>query len=128
MIYIYVLCQPIIRLADPEFKDKWLSILHTESNHKSKWSLCMNLFSLLRRLNFVIFALFVYDNRLQVLSILVSNTMMIIYLIICRPLEGLNLNRLEIVNEYLIFCISVILIVYIMPDETIEVRNMMGWV
>ena len=75
--YIIVISRPLHQLSAPEFREKWDSF-YAESRLSSHWSLLFNCFSVLRRLHFVLLAIFVSVPSLQIVGVIGSN-----YVILC---------------------------------------------
>ena len=107
-LYTMVITRPIMELQNPQFYQTWGSF-YAESKLTSRWNLLFNGISLLRRLQFVFFVIFISTPSLQIIGIIVTNYFIICYQAIIKPLKSVGSNRLELFNEYLIFIMTVLL-------------------
>ena len=127
LLYLWVITRPFHLLEKPSFRERW-GTFYAESRMTSRWNLYFNFVSLVRRFQFISFVLYVKIPAFQITSIMVTNTLVMIYQINFKPLKSPKDNILECFNEYMIFTMTILLVSYteIVPDNITKYQ--MGFV
>ena len=127
MVYLWVVMRPCHELENLAFKERWGSF-YAESRMTSRWNLFYNFVSLARRFQLIFFVIYVPQPAFQVLSILISNTLVMSYQLTNKPLKSPSANFVESFNEYMIFLLTVLLLCYTEIVGTNQAKYDMGFV
>ena len=82
----------------------------------------------MRRFLFVIIVLNINVQSLQIISVILMSYLVLIYQANFKPLKSKGSNRLELINEYLINVLSIILMTFTELVSDNKTRNFMGYV
>ena len=124
---IYVLVQPLDRLNEEEFNNRWIKVFENIKLTKTIF-LTYRLWFIIRRIIFIgsIF-IFAKNFTIQYLCLLYTNLLLTIYQGQFKPFIQKKSNRIELSNEFFMSLASYQVIFFTDMVEDLHVRYKYGW-
>ena len=101
LTFLWILIQPIEFYRHPDFHQKFGAFFE-QLSFRNKKKLSFIFVFMLRRIGFISVSIYIKIESLQIISIIVLNLLVSIYIGMVKPFNSKLRNRIEVFNEFVV--------------------------